>query len=93
MNMIANITQEFFRGMSIFWVFLVISFFLCAILAIILLIDGKLNRTSPQSIEGFLNVLKEKYREGGIPKKKYEDIRNEINEPLLQIKNYMKLYK
>ncbi len=93
MNMIANVPQEFFGGISTFWGFTVISFFLFAILAIVLLIDRKLNRTSPQSIEGFLNVLKEKYREGEIPKKEYEDIKNEIKEPLLQIKNYMKLYK
>ena len=93
MNMIANVPQEFFGGISTFWGFTVISFFLFAILAIVLLIDWKLNRTSPQSIEGFLNVLKEKYREGEIPKKEYEDIKNEIKEPLLQIKNYMKLYK
>ncbi len=92
MEMIANVFSDFLGGISTVWGLAVIAFFLLAVMAIVLLAGWKVNRTSPQSIEGFLKVLKEKYQGGEIPRKEYEDIKNEIKEPLLQIKNYMKLY-
>jgi uncharacterized membrane protein len=93
MEMIANVFRGFLEGMSSVWGLTVIAFLLLAVMAIVLVVGWKVNRTSPQSIEGFLKVLKERYHEGEIPRKEYEDIKNEIKEPLLQIKNYMKLYK
>ncbi len=93
MEIITSVFGDFLGGMDSIWGLSVIAFFLVAALAVVLLVGWKVNRASPQSIEGFLRILKERYREGEIPKKEYEDIRNEIKEPLLQIKNYMKLYK
>lgn len=93
MEMITSIFTDFIEGMSIEGGLIVIALFLLAILAVVLLIGRKVNQTSPQTIEGFLKVLEERYNEGEIPRKEYEDVRNEIKEPLVQIKNFMNLYK
>lgn len=93
MEMITSIFTDFIEGMSIERGLIVIALFLLAILAVVLLIGRKVNQTSPQTIEGFLKVLEERYNEGEIPRKEYEDVRNEIKEPLVQIKNFMNLYK
>jgi uncharacterized membrane protein len=92
MEMIANVFRGFLGGINTFGGLAVIAFFLLAVMAIVLLVGWKVSRTSPQSIEGFLKVLKKRYQKGEIPRKEYEDIKNEIKEPLLQIKNHMKLY-
>ena len=93
MEMIARVFEDFTGGLSVAGGLTAIALFLLAILALVLLIGWKVNRTSPQSIEGFLKVLEERYNEGEIPRKEYEDIKSEIKEPLRQIKNFMKIYK
>ncbi len=93
MEMITSVFRNFSEEMSLAGGLTIIALFLLAILAAVLLIGWKINRTSPQSIEGFLKVLEERYHEGKIPRKEYEDVKSEINEPLLQIKNFMELYK
>ncbi|MHB1276146.1 MAG: SHOCT domain-containing protein [Candidatus Humimicrobiaceae bacterium] len=82
-------------GLGILGMILNFIFFVAIIIGIIFLIVWLVRRASyssesiPKTNEA-IEILKERYAKGEITKKEFEDIKNEINEPLLQYKNYLR---
>jgi uncharacterized membrane protein len=72
-------------------VLIVVSLFV--ILAIVLFIGWIVNRQRLQNIGQLPRILKEKYDNREISKKEYEDVKREIEEPLHQLKYFLKIYR
>lgn len=82
-------------GLGILGMILSLIFFVAIIIGIIFLIVWLVRRASysGESIRKtseVIEILKGRYAKGEITKKEYQDIKNEISEPLLQYKNYLK---
>jgi len=82
-------------GLGILGMILSFIFFVAIIIGIIFLIVWLVRRASypGESIpktNAAIEILKERYAMGEITKKEFEDIKNEINEPLFRYKNYLK---
>ena len=82
-------------GLGILGMILSFIFFVAIIIGIIFLIVWLVRRASysGESIPKTnvsIEILKERYAKGEITKKEFEDIKNEINEPLIRYKNYLR---
>lgn len=70
-------------------------FFILIIIGVVMLITWALKKSNFTSVKednrkSSVEVLKERYAKGEITKKEFEDIKNEINEPLIRYKNYLR---
>ena len=92
MNIISNILSDFSNIIISSLGPILIVVLMVAILAIVSLIGWRVNRPGSYNVEAFLRILKVKYDGGKIPKKEYEDIKREMEEPLYRLKYYLKIY-
>lgn len=93
MDAIANILRDFSNAISSSWGQIIVVVTLLTILAIVFLVGWWVNRPKPYRAEVFLRTLRARYERGEIPEKEYKDVKREIEEPLYQLKNYLKIYR
>lgn len=92
MYTIANVLRDFSNTVISSWGPILIAVLLVLILAMVFLIGWRVNRPRSYSIGAFQKTLKARYEREEIPKKEYEDIKREIEEPLYQLNYYLKIY-
>jgi len=88
---LTNKIIEFFRT-ELLLETLITAAFLLSVLAVVFLIGWKVNRED-KSIENVLRLVKAKFRQGQIPEKEYNDIKNELSKSMVEIKRYLKIYR
>ncbi|MCL5070333.1 MAG: SHOCT domain-containing protein [Actinobacteria bacterium] len=90
-----NVIRVLFGGCGFIWMIFIFIFIVAIIIGMIMLTIWLVRRVgypfeSMSNFDKALEVLKKRYAKGEIRKKEYEDIKREINEPLLRYKNYLK---
>lgn len=93
MDTISNVLGDFSNAVNSYWLQIILVVSLLSILAIIFFIGWKINRKETYGISEFLKDLNERYKRGEIPEKEYGDIQKDFKEAVIQVKNYMEIYK
>ncbi len=92
MDTIINSIRDFSNTIMSSLGLILLLVLLLVIFAIILFIGWRVNRQRFQYIGQLPLLLKEKYYKGEISKKEYEDIKRDIEDPIRQLKYYLKIY-
>lgn len=93
MDAILNILGDFSNAVTSYWVQIILAVFLVSIIGVVFFIGWKINKKEPYGISEFLKDLNERYKRGEIPEKEYGDIQRDFKEAVIQVKNYMEIYK